>query len=138
MLLDVYVLGVRNRSALDMFLCTFAKGFCEAATEYRFAQFSDNPQWKGPDLKTLLDILDAHPDAAYSIYWTNPHPESVKAAMAFFTKDAGLIVGLSVPEEKASEYLGQLKKATGSNTGATLFEQPPPGSVREFRELAGK
>jgi hypothetical protein len=57
--------------------------------------------------------------------------------MAFFTRDGGLILGLSTVETDAANTLAELKAFLGSGApGYVCFEQPPPETRNLFLAYA--
>ena len=137
--LDICVLApARDPETLAKFREKYAPGFEEGAAEYEFPQYAKEPSFITTDLDTLLDALFKGPEQQYGVYWLPREREDVVSAMAFFTEDGEMILGLAVPEECAEHYLAQLKKDFGANESLVLYEQPPPDTAREFREWAAK
>ena len=62
-------------------------------------------------------------------------------AMLFFTVDGGMIAGLTVATwegDLAENSLRLLARTVDAQYGYTLWEQPPPDSVTEFKAAARK
>ena len=136
-LYDIYVLsGERSASALDRFFIRFAPRREEAADNFAvqdaalgFEQVFDNST-------TALAYCFAHSSASAGFYW-HCLSSPPKQAMAFFTKDGGLIFGLSTSEFDSAKALAELRAfVTGVAPGYICFEQPPPETITEFLTYA--
>ena len=134
LLADIYVLALsRTRAQIELFRDKFLQGFYEAAREYRFPQLCDEPSWISRDVNYVVDVLVRERGQHYNIYWNNPtRTDDIRNGILSFTSDAGLIVGLSVPVEKANQYLDRLKNYMQSTIGCVLLESPPPETAAEF------
>ncbi len=137
MVLDVYVLAPeRSRHYFERFMVKYAPGFTEATVEYEYPRNSDVPEFITKDISVILHKVFQEPDAEYAFYFNNPSTGVVRSAMAFFTFDGGLILGLTVREQSADIFLEKLKADLDSSCGLILFEQPPPPYRSEFERLA--
>lgn len=137
MYLDVYVLvPTRSNQAIAAFAESFLSGMTEAAEEYVFPQFSDNPGFSTSDVSEVIRRVLADTTAEYSLYWSGLGIASSTAAMMFFTADGGLIVGLTVPEAQIAYAKAELSKTMRSTCSLVLFEQPPPDTALEFANMA--
>lgn len=111
---QIYALA-RERSAhvVASFRNEIIPGFVEAASDYVFPQFGDKPVCVCDAADEVIDILMAHPDEPYSLYWTNPNEnEDVNLGMLFFTSDGELVLGLSLKtldREVISKHRHRLK-----------------------------
>jgi hypothetical protein len=130
---DVYVLAPERSAAL---IARFLEHFTPDAEEvvddgYGVPQFSDTPARHFRRAEELVEHLAAHPSESYGVYWRNLGAGPA-FAMAFFTTDGAIILGLACLEGEAEARLTELQSFAGSKSGCILFEQPPPDSAAEF------
>ena len=130
---DIYVLVARREEDYSRFTATFLTGLGEAADEYEYPQFASEPSIVTSDLQVVLENLFRDRTQAYGIYWNSSGETGILAAMAFFTADDGLILGLTVREDEAERQLRRLMNDLGSTTGGIFGEEPPPETAAEFR-----
>jgi hypothetical protein len=132
-LYDIYVLsGERSASVLDRFLSRFAPHREEAADDFAVQDAALDSEQVFDCIAPALDYCIVHPSASASFYWCCLS-SSPKNAMAFFTKDGGLILGLSTSEADASTALAELRAFVGGVApGYICFEQCPPDTTTEF------
>jgi hypothetical protein len=84
----------------------------------------------------VMRYLEAHPAEDYSLYWHHPHDEG-RMAMAFFTVDGALIVGLAEPESDARQRLRELAAFAGTSHAMLGWDADPANTVPDFiRECA--
>jgi hypothetical protein len=102
------------------------------AQDYPVPESSDHPtQIFKSDLEILCH-LERHSEEPYGIYWNDASAGSRLQAMAFYTRDGGLIFGIAgnFPDPESS------LKALGSLVGAKFmrfgWEQRPPDTASEF------
>ena len=135
---DVYVLSPkRSAEMIDRFLGRFAPVREESADEYCVPRFSDTPEHLFRRASELIDFCVIHPREPQGIYWRSVAARDPAHAMAFFTTDAALILGLSVSAD-SDRWLAKLLAFTSAEVGLVLFEDPPPDTAAEFRALAHK
>jgi len=138
-LYDSYVLSCeRSASVLDLFLSRFAPHREESADDFAVQDATLDSEQVFDCIALALDYCIAHPSASASFYWRclSSPPEH---AMAFFTKDGGLIFGLSTSQADSSKALVQLRAFVGSDApGYISFEQPPPDTTTEFFTYANR
>jgi hypothetical protein len=133
---DVYALSpARTVGAVERFLDRFAPRREPSASEYAVPQRADSPIVVFNTAAELIAHCVRHPTESHSLYWRRLGGGDPAHTMAFFTRDGGLILGLSVTED-AERWLGELLAATGSAFGWVGFEEPPPDTADEFRALA--
>ena len=139
MLTDLYVLASeRSTLVAKNFKNIWLADFDEAASEYEFPQYTDEPLGVYSSATDLIEKLIKNPNEPYSIYWNNPQNGSVSNGMLFFTSDGRLIIGISVKTDKPGEianYLQKLSKAVHGKFGYSAFEEPPPDTVQDFVDL---
>jgi hypothetical protein len=135
---DIYVLSnERSASALNHFLSHFAPDRKEAAEDFAVHDAAQGTEQIFDCLAPALDYCFAHPSAHASFYWQCP--SSPEVAMASFTADGGLILGLGVSEAESSKALARLRKfVAGDAPGYISFEQPPPDTTAEFFARASR
>lgn len=134
--IDAYVLcPSRDAGAIERFLRTWAGDLDEVADRYELPQYSDAPRAVYRRARDLIGALVADPGEAHAIYWRNPGGGEVRRAMLYFTDDGGLIAGLSVQGDGAAT-LGALGKSVGAAVGYLTSEDPPAGTVEDFRDRA--
>ncbi|PSK93093.1 hypothetical protein [Taibaiella chishuiensis] len=94
------------------------------------------------ETSALLRYLEAHPDKDYSIYWRSSNPvATIQHAMAFYTRDGQLILGISItgrhPEEPQSTALFKaIKTFLSAKVACITAEEPPPDNVPDFINFA--
>lgn len=130
---DVYVLAPERSAAL---IARFLERFAPCAEEvvddgYGVPRFSDTPARHFRRAQELVEHLASHPSEPYGVYWRNLGAGPA-FAMAFFTADGAIILGLSCLEGEAKAWLTELQSFAGSKSGCILFEQPPPDSASAF------
>jgi hypothetical protein len=132
-LYDIYVLShERSTSALNHFLARFAPRREAAADDYTVNDTALGSVHTFDCITTALDYCFSHPGASASFYW-NCDSASPANAMAFFTEDGGLILGLSTGEPEAAKLFAELKAFVGGDApGYICFEQPPPETSTMF------
>jgi hypothetical protein len=133
---DVYVLApARTADAVDRFLARFAPERQESGSEYAVPQYADAPAHVFQRDGDLVRYCVAHPHEPHGLYWQCLGAADPAHAIAFFTADGALILGLSVMAD-AERWLAELRAFTGSEAGCVLFEVPPPNTATAFRALA--
>jgi len=95
MLTDLYVLASeRSTLVAKHFKDTWLADFDEAASEYEFPQYADEPLVVYSSATDLIEKLIKNPNETHSIYCNNPRKDSVSSGMLFFTSDGSIIVGI--------------------------------------------
>jgi hypothetical protein len=139
-LTDIYMLSKRRsaQSVLD-FLNAFCPMCEESATEYEFPQYSEAPVEVFNQVTELMHRLEQDHAEAYLLYWDCLDSGVVKNAIASFTQDGGLILGLSVNEDKferIADWLERMNAITNGQYGYATFEEPPVETIDSFLEIA--
>jgi hypothetical protein len=136
-LYDIYVLSnERSASVLESFLNHFAPLREETADDFTVTDAVIGSKQVFDCIAPALDYCIAHPRASASFYWRCLSSSPV-SAMAFFTKDGGLILGLSTSQSESSNALAELRKfVDGAAPGYICFEQPPADTTTEFFKYA--
>lgn len=135
---DVYALApARTAGAVDRFLTRFAPAREPAADDYPVPRFADPPAAVLRTPGELVAFCVARPAEPYAVYWRCLGDGDPAHAMAFFTADGGLILGLSVVEAP-ERWLADVRAETGGGVGWVGFEKPPPDTAREFATLAAR
>jgi hypothetical protein len=132
---DIYVLAPdRSATTASRFLLEFAPRRQQSAAEYEFPQFSDRPTTVLLTAQEAIRYCIEHPSEPQSLYFRNlaDRPAHV---MLFFTADQGLIFGLSVEQAEAEDRFRRLCDWAGTQIGYVTFEEPPPATANEFRQM---
>jgi hypothetical protein len=136
---DCYVLAPRRSAVLvAQFLGRFLPEREQARDEYEAPRFSDSPRAVFRDAAELAAYCEAHPDEGHAAYWRNTAGGGPAHAMAFFTTDGEMVLGLSTDVPQAEEALADLMAFAGSGVGYIDFERPPPETAAELRTLEGR
>lgn len=134
--LDVYVLcGARDLETVERFRTCWLGGMSEASEDYVFPRYAEPPETTYVSPWELCERLVREPAQPYGIYWTAETEVGPRAAMLFFTTDAGLIAGLSIADPEAAEteqVLKDLAASVNGRFGMTLWEQPPDDLAADF------
>lgn len=132
---DVYVLARERTAAVAVdFLKAFTPNHEQSAENYVFPQYSNQPVVVIDAASDAIMHCETHPKVAQSFYFRNLATGPIHT-MLFFTRDSGLILGLSV-EDREDEWIAQLRGHADSKVGYIDFESTPPETVAEFRRLA--
>ena len=134
---DVYVLApARDAVTLDRFLARYLPARAEMADEYEVPQYAARPTVVYRHATDLLIHLFARPAEPHAVYWRSTAAGDPDQAMAFFTTDAALILGLSCVPEDDSRWLADLLGFAGTGVGYIDYAAPPPDTVAGFRAIA--
>jgi hypothetical protein len=129
---DVYALApARTAEAVERFLVRFAPSREPAAAEYEVPRYADSPAAVFRSARELIAHCVRHSAEPHAVYWRRLGNGDPANAMAFFTADGGLILGLSVAADP-ERWLAELLAATGGAAGRVGFEEPPPDTAGEF------
>jgi hypothetical protein len=135
-LYDIYCLAPeRTALAIQRFLELLAPMRDERAVDYPVPEFADSPHTIFTTAYELISHCVDHATEAHSIYWRSKQDGDPYSAMAFFTADKGLILGISV-HENAPFWLTRLTAASAGIASFITIEEPPPDNVPAFLELA--
>jgi len=133
---DVYVLALERSAATALrFLEEFAPRREQSAVDYHFPQHSDRPGTVLTAARDAIRYCLDHPSESQSFYFCNLG-DGPAHVMLFFTEDRRLILGLSVDAGEAEDSFKRLREYAGSQIGYVTFEEPPPATASEFRQLA--
>jgi hypothetical protein len=141
---DCYVLArQRTRSFIRAFLDRFLPQRQEYTDVYEVPQFAEQPTEVFPSADDLLEYLETHPHEVHAVYWFNPQEATLRAAMALFTSDAQVILGLTCetlyPDTRTErDCLTQVLAFCGSTIGLIEYEKPAPRDTEEMMQrIAG-
>jgi hypothetical protein len=140
---DCYVLTYgRTKAAVTSFLDRFLPQRAEYADRYELPQFSDNPVIEFQTAEQLLDYLEQDLHTVHAIYWYNPEDTTIRAAMALFTSDGQVILGLTCECHKDDDSVEQgcLKELMAfcrSTVGLIEYEKPAPKDTDELLQRIG-
>jgi len=134
---DIYVLAPsRTKATVKAFLNRFLPDRIETANEYWIPQHVDTPHTVLHTSAEVISHCCGHSSQAQSLYWRRLGGEGPAYAMAIFTRDGCLILGLSANEQAAEKYLVELKEHAGSEIGYITVQGTPPQTGAEFRRIA--
>lgn len=135
---DIYVISEkRDLKTINEFLNEFLPARDEAADEYEFPQYSDNPEiiFRSAEEALRKSIDDCELD--YRIYWRALNEAKPEHAMVFFLSDGYVIYGLSTDDaypEYAADLLSKMKSFLGSTLGYIGHEASPDAeNIEEFK-----
>ncbi len=135
---DVYALApARTADAVERFLARFVPAREPSAADYLVPHLADTPAVTFGTAVQVVRCCVARPGEPYTLYWRSLASGDPAHAMAFFTADGGLILGLSVAAD-AGRWLGELVAETGGSAGWVGFEEPPPDTGAEFLAVASR
>ena len=134
---DIYVLvDDRSIDRVRAFLDRFLPNREEMADEYEVPQYSDEPKVMFKAASELMEFCANNTSEVHAIYWKSTSSGEPRCAMVFYTRDAAMILGISIDDESLEEsFLAQMKDFCNSSEGLILYEQPPPDSRNKFRRL---
>ena len=142
---DCYVLTrQRTRDFILSFLDRFLPQRQEYAAAYEVPQFAEQPSVVFPSANDLLYYLEQHPREVHAVYWFNPQETTLRAAMALFTSDGQVILGLTCetlfPDTHLEQNcLAQILAFCGSTVGLIEYEKPAPKDTGELlQRIAGE
>ena len=129
---ELYALS-NNRStgAIFAFLDHFLPDRIPFADEFPVPEYADNPVEEFTSDNDLIGYLVEHPSETYSVYWNDKDPASARQAMAFFTVDGNVILGLGL-EAAGEDELQTLANFVGAEFSRFGDEQPPPETSEDF------
>jgi hypothetical protein len=135
-LADIYAL-TRDRSSrtVQSFLDHFVPQREPGAEDYPIPQYADRQEFWMNNPQEVIDYCCEHSTEPYGLYWRNRSDSEPAHAMAFFTTDGHLILGVSAAPERAVEFRGRLSAFVNSDATRILHESPPPDNAKEFLEL---
>lgn len=141
---DCYVLArQRTRDFIVGFLDRFLPHRQEYTEAYEVPQFAEHPEVVFTSADALLDYLEKHSGEVHAVYWFNPQEETLRAAMALFTSDGQVILGLTCetfyPDTRIEQdCLAQIMAFCGSTVGLIEYEKPAPKDTGEMMQrIAG-
>ncbi|WP_223746771.1 hypothetical protein ACJ2CR_11425 [Myxococcus faecalis] len=124
----------RRAEAVRAFLERFLPGRSIRRDEFWIPEFASPPREILRTEDGILEYLEAHADEPYGLYWGQEDGLAPRQAMAFFTRDGKVILGLADLPERAPVLLQELARFAGSSHALTGWEQRPPDTAREFIE----
>lgn len=140
LLYDCYVLATtREPIGVLRFLDRFLPKRRATRSEYELPDHAGEPESILGSEADILAYLRDNPAEPYALYWNSLAEGQPRRAMAFFTSDDAVILGLSCDssEQDARDWLSAAKGFLGSEVGTFWVESPAPKSAETFvRELA--
>lgn len=132
MMQELYALAPdRSAAFVRAFLDRFLPDRRAGAEGYPVPAYADVPGHVFATDDDLIRYLEAHSAEDYSLYWHDAHVEG-RMAMAFFTVDGAVIVGLAEPEAEATQRLRELAGFAGTPHAMVGWEAPPADTVPNF------
>lgn len=142
---DCYVLArLRTRDFILSFLDRFLPQRQEYTDAYEVPQFGEHPELILPSAEALLDYLEHHRREVHAVYWFNPQEVPFRAAMALFTSDGQVILGLTCQTLYPDTHIEQgclaaIMEFCGSTVGLIEYEKPAPKDTGELlQRIAGQ
>jgi len=133
---DVYGLAPhRTAETVAQFLSKLVPQRAESADEYEVPQFADQPEIIFDSAESLIAHCVEHLNVPHIIYWRSLVDGDPANAIAAFTVDGALILGLSVSSDP-EYWLSEILVAINGDDGVILFEKAPPSSLLEFVALS--
>lgn len=130
---ECYVLAPhRTAEALWNFVNTVVPENRNYLRAFPIPESAEKPTLELKSLQELVDYLEKNPQEAYGLYWDNAKPESPFQAIAFFTRDGGLILGTAELGDNAATSLQQLASLTGAMQGIVTSHERPVQSAADF------
>lgn len=137
--IDCYCLvKSRSQEIVERFLERFIPNRQESADDY----MSNGTVFT--DAEDLLKHLQENIKESNSVYWRTTDEESeVQHAMAFYTDDGSMILGLSFIgnnryDERAKKILNSMCSFLSSEIACLTVEEPPPTNSLEFIDFCKK
>jgi hypothetical protein len=137
MMQELYALAPdRSAGFVRAFLEHFLPERRAAAEDYPVPQFAAAPARVFATDDEVIRHLELHPTEDYSLYWHHANADG-RIAMAFFTVDGALIIGLVERETEASPRLRELAAFADTTHAMLGGDSDPAHTVPEFiRECA--
>lgn len=136
---EIYVVSNgRSLEASLRFLNHFLPLRAQAAEEYPYPEFSDEPEQVFDSAEALMERLQQEPGEEYGIYWDKIGQGDPHQAMLFYTVDGGLIAGLAVSGSvvELRPVLQEMASIVGGRFGYATCEARPPDTLAEFTDRA--
>ncbi|MFN6103137.1 MAG: hypothetical protein ACK5EA_01605 [Planctomycetaceae bacterium] len=134
---EIYILcRSRSKAIADVFLDAFGKSRIQAAADYPYPEFADEPEiiYKTPS--ELIERLEKDCDSSYSVYWDCQSVNEPEQVMLFFTSDGRMIVGIGGPKSSIESELQRISMLVDGEYGYVTSGSCPPDSFDEFAEMA--
>lgn len=132
-LVEIYVLcRDRSKSLIFEFLNRFLPNRKELSEDYPYPEYADDPIYVFDNSEKIIEKLEQDKYESYSLYWGNTDGGEVNSAMIFFTKDGGMIAGITVADGEEVSWFEKLSRLLGGEYGYVSFDQPPPERTSEF------
>ncbi|MEI6949536.1 hypothetical protein V9K67_20280 [Paraflavisolibacter sp. H34] len=135
---DCYVLTDRRTEGfIRLFLDHFLPGRQEYTDTYEVPQFAERPVAVFHSAGELVGWLEQHPQERHAIYWYNSEDVTLRGAMALFTSDGRVILGLfceTLYPDTANEdhYLQAIMDFCGSTEGLIEYATPAAKDAQAF------
>ena len=136
-MLEFYTLSTdRSASAVRRFLSRFLTRREPCADEHWIPEHADTPRLVLNTEDQILDYLEHHANEPYGLYWNGA--ASHRQAMAFYTRDGHVILGLADDPPDPAMRLREIVNFVGATHCLLTSEQRPPDTAAEFIELCSR
>lgn len=138
---DCYILTEkRNGLELINFLNYFIPNNEISTDEFEIPQYGNGITQSFDNSQNLISHLVDSVEEPYYLYYRNLEKSDIIGAMCYFTKDCGMIFGLSTETKYPNttiedEAFKNLKSYFNSSLGYITYENPPPNTHTEFLEI---
>ena len=131
---EVYALAAaRTRETIQRFVERFGPVGTPTVDAYPYPQFDALPTRSFGSLDPLLEFLETHPEAEYSVYWPAVRASAwPRPLMAFFGTDGALVIGAVVDPARVSDTLLGFAAELGARFGRVDTLLPPESSAEGF------
>ncbi|MCP3921958.1 MAG: hypothetical protein GY714_05155 [Desulfobacterales bacterium] len=122
------------RKLLELYL---GEDIVETSEIYEIPMYSDEPKFEFKSSNELMDYMEINTCEEQNINWFDRN-KSIHAGV-HYTNDNAMILHVSCESETDEDIiLEQLKKQFNTSFGYIAYEQPPPYSSYEFKEIVTK
>lgn len=136
-MLEFYALSTdRSASAVRRFLSRFLTRPEPCADEHWIPEHADVPRLVLNTEDQILDYLEHHANEPYGLYWNEAG--SHRQAMAFYTRDGHVILGLADDPPDPATRLREIANFVGATHCLLTSEQRPPDTAAEFIALCSR
>lgn len=135
--LEFYALSTdRSASAVRRFLSRFLTRREPCTDEHWIPEHADVPCLVLNTEDQIFDYLERHANEPYGLYWNEAG--SHRQAMAFYTRDGHVILGLADDPLDPALRLREIANFVGATHCLLTSEQRPPDTAAEFIELCSR
>ena len=125
----------RSVKSVAAFLDRFLPYRSVFSDDFPIPELSENPELILNTESEILTFLEQHPNEPYGLYWNDLNVTSSNQAMAFYTSDGNIILGLAEETASPAERLKELASFVRADVAMLGSEQRPPTTTDEFIAL---